>query len=134
VRGFRGAAAGVGIAVAVAVTMWGRSDGPPGPNTDARGLFPAAVAEQRLLSSWASTPSAPAFDIDVPARAGDQEFFVNCDHGHITLDFGGSRAGVACNGAARGVIGNPPNRRVHVHVVVDGQQDRRWGVAVYTGP
>jgi hypothetical protein len=148
VRGKLGSAAAAGIAVAVAVavavTMWVRPAGPPGPNTDAAGLFPAAVAgietaesPRRLLTAWASTPAARAFDIDVPARPGrSQEFFVNCDHGYITLDFGGSTPGIACSGSARGVIGNPygPDRKVHVHVVVNGPQDRRWGVAVYTAP
>lgn len=124
------------------IVVWSRGGQGPSdrPTADAAGLFlshatPAAqgAAPETLIAAWASLPSKRRFSVTVPAVARGAEYWVDCDHGEISIDFGGGTAGSRCNGTTHGVIGNPngPNKRVHIRVTVDTEQVSRWGVAIY---
>jgi hypothetical protein len=116
----------------VAAVRSARTDG---PSADAQGLFPATLPAEpglrdgpaRLVAAWADTSTS--FRAEMPEHEGDEEFYVVCSSGTVTV---GSTSR-PCSGRVEGLFASPVGHPgTGVDASVDVPQTGRWGVAVYT--
>lgn len=131
------ALAAAGLAVLVVVRG---SDEAPGPEGRADGLFPAAtsglpfsVGRLERTRAWAGTTQQRSYSVRIPDGGDGAYLLVRCDHGRISVDFGGGIVARECSGRADPVSGNVrgPDWGGKVTVSVDQKQVGDWGLATY---